>query len=222
MRRSERSLTPRDQAPSAFASVLMRLCDSTSALAAAFVDAEGETVDYAAKVSPFDIKIAAAESSVLLALLAGSKVPSWPETEELIVRGSRRTLFIRSLEDGYALVLLLPAHAFRVSRRAVCEAARDIAREAEMHRLPSRGSEEEDQWFRVEVRTEEGTRRPDAVWLDGGWRKVDVLGRLVDATARSEVAYRARLATGAEFTLVREAFDRWYADALSLEPSASP
>ncbi len=56
-----KTLVARDQAVSAFSGALMRLCDAIAAHGAALVDAEGETVDYAGSLSPFEIRVAAAE-----------------------------------------------------------------------------------------------------------------------------------------------------------------
>jgi hypothetical protein len=206
----QRSIAPRDQAPSAFASVLMRLGESVDAVAAALVDAEGETVDYAATIEPFEVKVAAAELSILIGLLRSSAVPHWPETEELFMRGTRRTLYARALQADYALVLILPRRAFYISPRAVGEALRDLSREAGID-LPA-SVERQDPWCRVEVRTKAGSRRPESVWLDGSWRDLEVLGHFRADPARREVGYRARLPSGAELNLVREPFNRWYAD----------
>ena len=45
MKGRRRSIGDRDQRASVFSAALMRLCESASALGAAVVDAEGETVD---------------------------------------------------------------------------------------------------------------------------------------------------------------------------------
>jgi len=59
-------------------------------------------------------------------------------------------------------------------------------------------------------------RRPDAVWLNGSWQAVTVLGRYRSGDlARRERGYLARLSTGAEFSLVREPLGFWFADGLS-------
>lgn len=207
-----RSLAPRDQQPSAFASVLMQLRDAVDALGVALVDPEGETVDYATTVTPFDIKIAAAEASVLLECLRSSAFPTWPETYEVTVRGSHRTLYAQALPLDYALVLLLPVRCFQVSERALSEAVRDLCHEAGME-LPARLGAGAELWRFVEVR-EGRDRRPRAVWLEGGWQRVDVLGRFAAGVTRRETGYRARIDSGAEFTLVREPLGRWYADVL--------
>jgi hypothetical protein len=59
----------RDQSDSAFSAILGQLCDDCGALAAALVDGEGETVDYAGLLSPYEIKVAAAEWRIVLAVV---------------------------------------------------------------------------------------------------------------------------------------------------------
>ena len=76
----------RDQAASAISAILMRLCDSSGALAAALVDGGGETVDYAGRLSPFDTRIAAAEWRLVLGQLQAARVAAFQSTHELLVR----------------------------------------------------------------------------------------------------------------------------------------
>jgi hypothetical protein len=72
-------------------------------------------------------------------------------------------------------------------------------------------------WSRVRVRSSaEDARRPEAIWLEGAWHTVTVLGRYrSDDLARRERGYLARLPSGAEFSLVREPLGYWFADDLS-------
>jgi hypothetical protein len=190
----------------------MRLCDSVSAIGAALVDAEGETVDYAGAVDPFDIKVTAAEWVVLLFLLRQSKVPGWSTTETVIVRATRKSYFVHAIGEGYAVVLRLMPHAFGVSSRGLNEAVRELCLEAGLP-LPAELQRESDAWHRVDVRCEpKRSRRPSAIWLGGAWTPVEVLGRWTSGLGRREVGYRTRLASGAEMTLVRERLGRWYAE----------
>jgi hypothetical protein len=70
-----------------------------------------------------------------------------------------------------------------------------------------------ERWTRVEVRTRIGDpRRPEAVWRAGAWCQLVILGHFEHRGAHPELGFRARLATGAEFTLVREPLGRWYVD----------
>jgi hypothetical protein len=213
MSRRRRSIAGRDQGASAFSAMLLRLCDSAGAVGAALVDAEGETVDYAGTIDPFDIKIAAAESAILLALLRGSRVPAWPETHTVVVRASKKSFFVHTLADGYALVMQLLPHAFVVSPRAVAEGVRELSAEAGLE-LPAALRKAREHWCRIDVRCDpRSSRRPSAVWHQGTWAPVEVLGRWTTDLRPREVGYRARLQSGAELTLVRERLGRWYVDA---------
>jgi hypothetical protein len=210
--RRRHTIAVRDQRASVFGAVLMRLCDSVSAVGAALVDAEGETVDYAGAIDPFDIKVTAAEWVVVLFLLRQSKIASWCATETVIVRAARKSYFVRVIGEGYAIVLRLLPHAFSVSSRGMNEAIRELCAEAGLS-LPPALLEEAETFHRVDVRCEpKRSRRPSAVWLGGTWTPVEVLGRWTTDLGRREVGYRARLASGAEVTLIRERMGRWYSD----------
>jgi hypothetical protein len=213
MKSRRRSIASRDQHASAFSAALSRLCDSVGAEGAALVDAEGETVDYAGAMRPFDIKVAAAECVVLLALLRSSQIPTWPDTQTIVVRAQKRSFFVQTLADGYSVVLQLPPGAFDVSHRGIGEAIRDLCAEAGLDPPGPRPGEKE-QWCRIQVRCADGDpRSPRAVWLDGSWTPLEVLGRWTAGLGRREVGYRARLSSGAEVTLVRERLGRWYSDS---------
>ena len=105
MTRPKRASGTRDQDATPFGAVLLRLCDSTGALAAALVDQEGETVDYAGTVEPFEIRVAAAEWRLVLRALGSSLVPGWAETNQIIVRARQRSFAVVALPEGYAIVL---------------------------------------------------------------------------------------------------------------------
>ncbi|HVU03251.1 MAG TPA: hypothetical protein VHE30_15930 [Polyangiaceae bacterium] len=206
-----RRIAVRDQRASEFSAVLLRLCDAASAIGAALVDAEGETVDYAGAIDPFDIKVAAAEWVIILAMLREAKSVLFRGTEEILLRGTKKSFFIQPLVDGYAVVVQLSPHAFSVSRRAVHEAIRDLCREAGFS-LPPTLLRDRELWRRVDIRTEAGARRPSAIWVAGGWTALEVLGRFTQGLDRGDVGFRARLPTGAEVNLVRERLGRWYTD----------
>jgi hypothetical protein len=181
-------------------------------VAAALVDAGGETVDYAGGLDPFDIKVTAAEWAIVLMLLRSSRIGDWARTDELVVRGQRRSFFARSLDDGYAIVLSLLPRAFGVSPRGLSEAVRELCAEAGMS-VPASLRREKERWSRVQVRSaSRDRRRPAALWIGGTWSVVEVLGRWTADLGPREVGYRARLPSGAEVTLVREPLGRWYVD----------
>jgi hypothetical protein len=213
MKSRRRSIAGRDQHASAFSAALLRLCDSVGAPGAALVDGEGETVDYAGTMLPFDIKVVAAECAVLLSLLRSSRIPAWPATRTVVVRARKKSFFIQVLVDGYSLVLQLPARAFGISHRGLGEAVRELCTEAG---LDHPGPREQAQWSRIDVRCDaKDVRRPCAVWLRGTWAPVEILGRWTSSLGPREVGYRARIEGGAELTLVRERLGRWYAEGVA-------
>ena len=199
----------RDQMPSSFAPTLGRLCSSAGVVGAALVDCDGEAVDYAGRVSPFDIRVAAAEWRIILSRLERCQNSPWKDTRQVMIRGVNKSFGAVLLPEGYALVLQLLPRCFRISPRALSEAVREICENAglEMEAPPA-------QRMRVQVNESPAPhRRPRSVWVHRKWLPVEVLGRWVGpALLPNEIGYRVRLLGGAEVTLVREPLAHWFAD----------
>jgi hypothetical protein len=199
---------PRDQAMSTFTRVLERLVAVTpGALGAALVDFEGETVDYAGRLEPFDLKITAAHWLIVLSETAETS-PTGP-IQRLTVRARTRAYYIRRLEENYAVVLVLhPRAAFAVSERAMQQAIAGLSAEAGWA-LPRDAS----RWCWVEVEAERHGRlvRPRLLKVSGHFQPVEVMGAVVGLEPR-ERGFRVRLPSGAEMMLVRERLGRWFAD----------
>lgn len=201
----------RDQAASPFSEILQQLCLHTGAHAAALVDQEGETVDYAGRIDPFELRVAAAEWQLVMSSASAAREQcgsALGDTLQLTVRAQRASYLIARLDVSYCLVVCLPRRCFQVSAPALSEALHALTNEAGLERIASgrRG-----RWVSLTVRTSESDRRrPTAACLNGEWSDVEVLGRLTIRAARGRVAYRARLKNGAELTLVREPFGKWY------------
>jgi len=214
MRARGRVAIDRDQDASPFSAILWRLCEGCAAHAAALVDKEGETVDYAGRISPYEIRVAAAELRLVLAFTRTAGLPGWNDINDIRIRTGQRSYAIVGLGDGYAIVLELVRHSTSLSRRALSQAMRELESEAGIQSVLQSGST---RWCRVRVRPlAEDARRPEAIWLDGAWHAVTVLGRYrSDDLARRERGYLARLPSGAEFSLVREPLGYWFADDLS-------
>jgi len=214
MRARGRVALDRDQEASPFSAILWRLCEGASAHAACLVDKEGETVDYAGRISPYEIRVAAAELRLVLAFTRTAEIPGFSEINEIRVRTGQRSYAIIGLGDGYAIVLELVRHSFAVSPRALLQAMRELESEAGIQSVLQPGGT---RWSRVKVRPSTlDAHRPEAVWLDGAWHAVTVLGRYrTGDLARRERGYMARLPSGAEFSLVREPLGFWFADDLS-------
>jgi len=205
----------RDQAPSGFNPALQRLCESVAGSSVALVDSEGETVDYAGTDDPFEIKVAAAEWSLIVRTLSGARVLNQNDTFEIGFRAKRRSFAVLLLSQGYALVVEMPSGSLQLSKRAVLQAVHEISEEAGLP-LPPTWRNMRERWTRVSVKADRRLRRPTAIWRNEQWQDLAVLGRLRrDQLGRSESGYRVRTADGGETTLVREAFNRWYAEEWS-------
>ncbi|MEO8900573.1 MAG: hypothetical protein ABI488_02970 [Polyangiaceae bacterium] len=211
MRPRGRVAIDRDQEPSPFSAILWRLCEGCAAHAAALVDKEGETVDYAGRISPYEIRVAAAELRLVLAFTRTAEVPGFRDVTDIRIRTRARSYAIIGLGDGYAIVLELVRYSSSLSRRALLQATRELETEAGIESVLRPGST---RWLRVRIRpTSQDARRPDAIWLDGAWHPVTVLGRYRSHDlARREHGYLARLPNGAELSLVREPLGYWFAD----------
>lgn len=214
----------RDQAPSAFSSLLTRFCQASDCKAAALVDREGETVDYAGQSNPYEIRVAAAELRLVLAQIAALETrhpPSQSGVCEVFIRAKRRSFSLFAMTDGYALVVQLSRYAFGVSRRALAQVAEELHREAGLHLLansqkpPTQYPRQplSPRWTAVETRVQSGdTKRPQEICVDGVWQPVEIVGRIEPARFRTrEVGYVARVGNGREIFLVREPLGRWFA-----------
>ena len=219
----------RDQGETAFTAILAALVRRVpGARAAVLVDFEGETVDYAGSLEPFDVRVAAAHLRVVLddaAARPGLRCMRW-----LVVRAARKSFVAHVLPEGYALVLVLARGAgFAGWERAVAACAHDLRDEAGWN-LPRRKAPARPAWLPVEVTCDESLR-PTNVLVAGAQRAVEILGAVVPPThrGRAERGWRVRFDTGAEATLVREAGrsrkGSWYVDepvAPASPPGATP
>jgi hypothetical protein len=186
---------------SPFAAILLDLIGRVpGAYAAALVDREGETVDYAGESDPYDVKVAAAYLRICLQQIEACGALGTPRA--IVVRGSKKSFVARQLEEGYAFIVLLRRRAgFTASNRAFAVCARALAKEAGW-----RTSSEGPSWQPVVVAVDK-RGRPRSV--DG--RPVDVLGSVMGLPPR-ERGFRVRTGDGNELTLIREACRCWYTD----------
>ena len=205
--RTLRAAPPRDQATSTFTEILERLIAATpGAVAAALVDAEGETVDYAGRLDTFDLKIAAAHWQIVLFEITDT--PTIGVIRRITLRARSRGYVLRRMQDGYAVLIVLhPRASFAVSERALIEVEARLAVEAGW--TPP---DPESCWYSVAVQPEGRDRtRPSKMRVDGAWHHVDVMG-IVRGLSPREKGFRIRLPSGAEMMLVRERLGRWFAD----------
>jgi hypothetical protein len=177
--------------------------------AAALVDFEGETVDYAGDVDPFSLRIAAAHFRIVLEDAVSQ--PRLCDVKSVLVRAARRSYLVHGMAEGYALVVLFAGRAgFTGWQRALTVCA---------HRLSSEAGWEgvKPAWFPVDV-VSDARLRPLRVKAGQTECRVEVLGALAGSLPRRERAWRVRVDTGIEAMLVREPGGSWYAD----EPLGQP
>lgn len=201
--RRPRSRPERDQAPSSFTEILERLVISTpGSRGAALVDFEGETVDYAGHIDPFELKVAAATWQIVLAELDATSMSA---PTQITVRAARSSFVLRRINHEYAIMLVLHSRAaFAVSDRALAEAETGLAREAGWSR------KNRPAWFGVSVQTG-SERRPASLFVADRWQPIEVMGAVVGLRER-ERGYRVRLPSGVEMMLVRERSGLWFCD----------
>jgi hypothetical protein len=197
---------PRDQGESAFSPILVDLvARMPGARAAALVDIEGETVDYAGRSTPYEVRLAAAHWRIVLQRT--QEQTSLRNTRTLAVRGARRSFVIYALPKSYALVVMLSCGAVLGAWRRILPAcARRLAEEAGWPQ-PEWAS-----WHSVDVGADE-RRRPVSIRIAGSPVAVEILGSLADGVAKDEHGWRVRC-DQEEVTLVREPGGFWYSDAL--------
>jgi predicted regulator of Ras-like GTPase activity (Roadblock/LC7/MglB family) len=176
---------------------------------AVLVDFDGEAVDYAGRVDPFDLKLSGAHWQIILRqLVALSKKVNLGGPRALAVRGSHRSFIAHTLPDGYALVLVLGRRAgFTAATRAFAVCERALANEAGW---PSPTAARSATWFALHV-VANGAGRPARIREGTEEYRLEVVGRVTGLAPR-ESGWRVRLQHGAELTLVREPGGHWYSD----------
>ena len=202
-----RVVLPRDQEKSRFTSILEQVIKTTpGAEAAALVDDEGETVDYAGRIDTYELKVTAAHWLIVLSDIA--RRPSFGRVHQITVRARSRSYHVRQVHPGYAVVVVLHRHAaFAISERALKQCDADLAHEAGWPR-----PREDTRWCFVHVEAaREDRTRPVRVRVAGKWLPVEVLGCMVGLRT-GEKGFRVRMPNGHETTLVRERLGRWFAD----------
>lgn len=196
---------PRALAPTGFSPHLDALLDAVpEALAAVFIDGEGETVDLATRVEDFEARVAGASLAPPLARArAASRATGHGQVVELRVLCDRASLLARHVGDDTDLVTLLaaPSVAARSAAR-VSAAATALRSEAG---LPPSGAA---LVLRAVERRASGSGAPRSFDRDGQrLRVVDVLGASAEGT---QERWLVRVHTGEELLLVRDApSGRW-------------
>lgn len=200
---------PRDQADSAFTPILRRLWKQLPSLqAAAFVDIEGECIDYISRIDPFEAKVAAAHMHMLLGVLAESfhKLDAGP-TFSIEIDAADREVWVQRVGDEYVLVVMFAAGSERSHREgAIGLACAEFRAEVGMRPPPWEASR---QRLSVRVRPATGWTYAPETYSDGAVRVTitDVIGRWTEiggALGDELVCFRVRTEEGRELTLVHD------------------
>ncbi len=206
--RPQRSpILPRDTEITAFTLLLSDLIQRIpGARAAALVDRDGESIDYAGALSPFDVKIAAAHWQIVLGELG--RLRQLEGANQIVARGAQKSFIVRALADAYAVVVVLAARAgFASSTRAFAVFERDLSIEAGIGSAQTRTG-----WTPVTVQQDSRARPATLTTLASSTpQTVEVLGAVM-GLGRGERGFRVRLAGGFETTMVREPGGVWYTD----------
>lgn len=204
----------RDQSETTFTPMLRRAYEATpSALAFAFVDQEGECIDYVSAIDPFETKVCAAHAYVLIDALHGRQARLRLEQPfALEIATDSRCLWARRMCADYVAVAVVTPDADRGKLEAILtELSREFRGEAGIE-TPSwdaaRGIE-------VMIRSAVGWAYAPAAFNEGGLRVAvsDVLGRWTEpggVNGDEVVCFRVRTQEGQELTLMHDpGIDGW-------------
>jgi hypothetical protein len=194
----------RDQDASPFHFILEEFLDLVPfARGAAVFDFEGETVDYAGEVDPYELKVAAATFQIML---NEARLLSFGEGLRSVNANLRKSSYlIHVLDDGYSLLVILRTLGTH------CVSDR-LLREVRARLLVEAGLDDANPvvWHRVDVRT--STRGKPTAIRDprvSEWVAIDILGSFTTADERG---FRIHTETGAEINLVAERTGLWFID----------
>ena len=196
----------RDMEESSFTLILRDVLSRIpGAVAVALVDRDGEAVDYAGRLDPFEVKVAGAHFRIVLEDIA--RQPAFGVAHTVVCLGSKGSILARGLPDGYALVVILKKRAgFAKCDRALMACERALAMEAAWP-IAAKGQV----WVAVHVDIDR-RRRPTRVYTATTSSGVEVLGALM-GLRKGERGFRVRFApSGHEVNLVHEAGGGWYVD----------
>lgn len=197
-----RAILPRDSDRTGFTATLEALLDLLpDALCATFLDSEGETIDLATRVDPFDARIYSAEFALPLASMrAASRELGVGTTRELRLVGDARCVLVRSVSEECDLLVVLDGQ--RTLGRASFECARASVRLAFEAGVPS--------WRPASLSpvTSAGAL-PQAFLEDGRTRRVASVLGAADSTITESLLVRT--VDGDECVIARDpTTERWF------------
>jgi hypothetical protein len=204
----------RDLLETAFTPILRRVWDALPfALAAVFVDLEGECIDYVSSLDPFEAKVGGAHAQMLVDSLRASRAKlGLSEPIALTICGAARELWARRVSEECLLVVIaLPGGEPTQIQGLLSRASREFRTEVG---LPPPAWEPSANVLEVLVRDAVGWKYAPAAFSEQGVRVYisDVLGRWTEAVGNGDeiVCFRVRTEEGQELTLVHDPrLDGW-------------
>jgi hypothetical protein len=201
----------RDLDQSAFTPILRRVLRVSSAvLGAAFVDFEGECIDYCSAVDPFETKVAGAHMQMVSADLSPRFVGlGWGAPHLLHLVADVRELLVARVSPEYSLVVVVTAGAVvRAVFDGVDRAVRELRVEAGLPPVYASGVDPDA--LDVVVRAAKGWAYAPSSFVQHGTRTdiAAVLGRWLEGgavTGGDLVCFRVRTGKGEELTLAHDA-----------------
>jgi len=201
---------PRDELETAFTPILRRVwTEVPSVLSTAFVDHEGECIDYVSSLDAFEAKVSAAHATMLFDQLRTRQHKlGFAEPVALMIGATQRELWARRVTDEHLLVAISgygaeAAGIWPALERAAAEFRREVGAE-----LPAW---EPSPPLEVVVRAAVGwPYAPAAFTEEGGVRVMvsDVLGRWTEHPeapgVEERTCFRVRTDDGRELTLVHD------------------
>jgi hypothetical protein len=204
----------RDRPESSFAAILRSFLEvHPSVLATVFVDRDGECIDYATSLDPYDAQVIGAQLAHLTFELA-RRIPGWAAGALVlwILEADARAFVVRRVSEEHSVVAALERGGVNARLlRSMGALAEALRREAALVAAAW------DPWgdgFVVELRRSAGGwgYAPSAIGVEGSKQPVEVLGRWVEPGSISTqeiVCFRVRCGSE-ELTLAYDrSLDRW-------------
>jgi hypothetical protein len=177
--------------------------------AAVLVDHEGEAVDYAGNLPPYEAKLAGAHWQIVLReVFEASRVQSSGagEPHSIVVRTATRGFLLRRVFGDYVVIVVCEPNVLStLSDRALSQVEHELRREAGWPELDGASA----YWERVMVSCDE-RGHPERVHRPREPAEpLEVVGPL-DVVGDFERGFHARTERGRRLVLVREPSGFWY------------
>ncbi len=200
-------LLPRNNDPTGFTPALDELVQGLpEALCAVFVDGEGEAIDLATRIDPFDARVTGAELTILLARTgAAARSLGHGPVMELRLHGAARSILARHVGDGCDLVLMVSGQGVSAAAAERCAATAGALRTEAGICAPAALAV----LHAVELRPSHAGSMVPRAFVEAGVRRrvAAVLGVRED---RDGTAFLVRTAEGEEMLVVHDlAGDGW-------------